>query len=142
MKILIISDAWHPQINGVVRTLQSTVENLERFGHEFRIVGTDPARWLSFPLPSYPEITLEFFAYRRLSQALSDFRPDLIHIATEGPLGWAARRLCLRHNLPFTTAYHTRFPEYLAARTPRFLGSSPVWRLLPRCGISTRHPAP
>ncbi len=81
------------------------------------------ARWSSFPLPSYPEIKLEFFAYRRLAQIMSDFHPDLIHIATEGPLGWAARRLCLRRNLPFTTAYHTRFPEYLAARTPRFFGS-------------------
>jgi glycosyltransferase involved in cell wall biosynthesis len=115
VKILIISDAWYPQINGVVRTLQSTVEELERFGHEIRIVGTDSGRWSSFPLPSYPEIKLEFFAYRRLARVMSDFHPDLIHIATEGPLGWAARRLCLRLNLPFTTAYHTRFPEYLAA---------------------------
>ena len=81
-----------------------------------------PLGWLSFPLPSYPEIKLEFFAYRRLARVMSDFQPDLIYIATEGPLGWAARRLCLRRELPFTTAYHTRFPEYLAARTPRFLG--------------------
>ena len=123
VKILIISDAWYPQINGVVRTLQSTVEELDRFGHEIRIVGTDSGRWSSFPLPSYPEIKLEFFAYRRLARVMSDFHPDLIHIATEGPLGWAARRLCLRLNLPFTTAYHTRFPEYLAARTPSFFGN-------------------
>ena len=87
VKILIISDAWHPQINGVVRTLQSTVENLERFGHEFRIVGTDPASWLSFPLPSYPEITLEFFAYRRLARAMSDFQSGFDSYRDRGAFG-------------------------------------------------------
>lgn len=123
VKILIISDAWHPQVNGVVRTLESTAKELARLGHETRIVGPDAARWLTFAAPSYPEIKLELFAYRRLGRVLLEFQPDFIHIATEGPLGWTARRLCLRRNLPFTTAYHTRFPEYLAARAPRILAS-------------------
>src|ERR1700676_3578069 len=92
-----------------------------RLGHETRIVGPDKTRLLTFAVPFYPEIKLEFFAYRRLAELLDRFQPDFIHIATEGPLGWAARRLCLRRTLPFTTAYHTRFPEYLAARAPRFL---------------------
>jgi glycosyltransferase involved in cell wall biosynthesis len=121
VKILIVSDAWQPQVNGVVRTLESTAKELARLGHETRIVGADAARRLTFAAPSYPEIKLEFFAYRRLWRAFLEFQPDCIHIATEGPLGWTARRLCLRQRKPFTTAYHTRFPEYLAARAPRFL---------------------
>jgi glycosyltransferase involved in cell wall biosynthesis len=122
VKILIISDAWYPQINGVVRTLERTAEELARLGHETRIVGPDQNSLWTFALHFYPEIKLEFFAYRRLEQVLREFQPDFVHIATEGPLGWAARRLCLYRTLPFTTAYHTRFPEYLAARAPRFLG--------------------
>ena len=122
MKILIISDAWLPQINGVVRTLETTARELAKLGHEARIVGPDENRRTTFAVPFYPEVKLEFFAHRRLERALREFRPDFIHIATEGPLGWAARRLCLHRTLPFTTAYHTRFPEYLAARAPRFLG--------------------
>jgi glycosyltransferase involved in cell wall biosynthesis len=107
----------------VVRTLESTATELARLGHETLVVGVDAARWLTFAVPSYPEVKLEFFAYRRLGRVLRAFQPDFIHIATEGPLGWTARRLCMYRNLPFTTAYHTRFPEYLAARAPRFLAS-------------------
>lgn len=125
MKILIVSDAWHPQINGVVRTLEMTIQELARLGHETRVIGPDGKRLLAFAAPSYPEIKLEFFAYGRLWRALREFRPDFIHIATEGSLGWTARRLCLIWNLPFTTAYHTRFPEYLAARSPRPLSAFP-----------------
>ena len=123
MKLLIISDAWHPQINGVVRTLEATANELSRLGHETRITGPDKTRRLTFALPFYPEIKLEFFAGRRLAKVFREYRPDFIHIATEGPLGWAARRLCLYRTLPFTTAYHTRFPEYLAVRAPRVLSS-------------------
>ena len=121
MKILIISDAWHPQVNGVVRTLESTAQELTRSGHQVRVVGPDAARLCTFALPSYPEIKLEFFAHRRLNRMLRDWNPDFVHIATEGPLGWTARRLCLYHGKPFTTSYHTRFPEYVAARLPRLL---------------------
>ena len=123
MKILIISDAWHPQINGVVRTLEMTVKELARLGHETRIVGPEEGKSFTFAMPFYPEIKLEFLAHRRLWRVLREFQPDFIHITTEGPLGWAARRVCLHRNLSFSTAYHTRFPEYLAARTPRVLAS-------------------
>ena len=77
----------------------------------------------TFAMPFYPEIKLEFLAHRRLWRILREFQPDFIHITTEGPLGWAARRVCLHRNLSFSTAYHTRFPEYLAARAPRVLAS-------------------
>lgn len=123
MKILIISDAWHPQINGVVRTLESTAAHLTLMGHDVKIIGPDKARFFTFPIPNYPEIKLEFFARRRLSKILRDFSPDVIHIATEGPLGWAARGLCLRQSRPFTTSYHTSFPTYIAQRLPRGLSS-------------------
>lgn len=119
-KILIISDAWHPQINGVVRTLEATTEELRKNGHDVRVVGPDASRWCTFAAPSYPSIKLEFFGRRRLHQIIQEFRPNFIHIATEGPLGWAGRNMCLYHRLPFTTSYHTRFPEYLAARVPKF----------------------
>ena len=121
MKILIVSDAWKPQVNGVVRTLEATQENLRQMGHEVRIEGPRGKSFFSFPLSHYPEIRLEFFAHRRLNLLMCDFAPDFIHIATEGPLGWAARRLCLRHGRPFTTSYHTNFPAYVAKRLPRFL---------------------
>ncbi|MDR3450720.1 MAG: glycosyltransferase family 1 protein [Alphaproteobacteria bacterium] len=120
MKILIISDAWGPQINGVVRTLQATAAELVSMGHEVRIAGPQEKPF-TFAAPSYPEIRLEFFARPRLRQMLRDWQPDFIHVATEGPLGWAMRGVCLRQRRPFTTSYHTRFPEYLAARAPRFL---------------------
>ena len=123
MKLLIISDTWHPQINGVVRTLEATAGELSRLGHETRIIGPDTTRRLTFALPFYPEIKLEFFAHRRLGKVFREYQPDFIHIATEGPLGWAARRLCLYRTIPFTTAYHTRFPEYLAVRAPPVLRS-------------------
>jgi glycosyltransferase involved in cell wall biosynthesis len=123
VKLLIISDAWHPQINGVVRTLEATAKELSRLGHETRIIGPDETRRLTFAFPFYPEIKLELFARRRLANVFREYQPDFIHIATEGPLGWAARRLCQDRTLPFTTAYHTRFPEYLAMRAPRILSS-------------------
>jgi glycosyltransferase involved in cell wall biosynthesis len=119
MKILIISDAWHPQVNGVVRTLESTTRELQKAGHEVRIVGPE-AGWRSFKAPTYPDIRLEFLARPRLRRVMDAFAPDFVHIATEGPLGWAGRNLCLHLRRPFTTSYHTRFPEYLAARMPKW----------------------
>ena len=124
-KILIISDAWLPQINGVVRTLEATAAVLRQQGHAVTVAGPETSRWSTIAAPSYPSIKLEFFARRRLARLVSGCQPDFIHIATEGPLGWAARNLCLRLGRPFTTSYHTRFPEYLAARVPRFL-SRPI----------------
>jgi len=121
-KILIVTDAWHPQINGVVRTLEATAHVLKQQGHEVCIVGPDSAHGFTLALPFYPSIQLTFFAGRYIRTLFDTFQPDFIHIATEGPLGWSTRRLCLQRGVAFTTSYHTRFPEYLAARLPAFLG--------------------
>ena len=116
MRILLVTDAWPPQVNGVVRTLQRVTAECAALGHEIEVIGPDQFR--TVPCPTYPEIRLALRPGRRLAERLDRFRPDGIHIATEGPLGVAARRLCLRRGLPFTTSYHTRFPEYVAARFP------------------------
>lgn len=116
MNILLVSDAWKPQVNGVVRTLETTREELQRAGHTVHVLS--PAGGRTLPCPGYPEIRLALrpaAITRRLFDAC-DF--DAIHIATEGPLGLAARRWCLRRGLAFTTSYHTRFPEYLRLRAP------------------------
>ncbi|MEZ5710128.1 MAG: glycosyltransferase family 1 protein [Blastomonas sp.] len=115
MKIALITDAWHPQINGVVRTLSAIVERLGQRGHQVMTISPDQFR--SLPCPSYPEIRLALATHRAVGERLADFAPDAIHIATEGPLGIAARRYCLDNGYPFTTAYHTQFPDYLARRT-------------------------
>lgn len=115
MRIAIVTDAWHPQINGVVRTLSRVKEMLEASGHDIRVVS--PAEFHSIPCPTYPEIPLALFPGRRMTRLLDDMAPEAIHIPTEGPLGMAARRYCLGRGLHFTTAFHTRFPEYLSART-------------------------
>ena len=114
VKILIVSDAWKPQVNGVVRTLVTVREELVAMGHTVEVVGPD--RFLTIPAPSEPDVRLAVFPGRRLRRIIDAFAPDAIHISTEGPLGLAARRLCLRRGWPFTTAFHTRFPEYLKAR--------------------------
>lgn len=115
MRIAIVTDAWHPQRNGVVRVLASLCDQLERLGHQLLVI--EPGQFRTVPCPSYPEIKLSLFVTAGLDQALHDFAPDAIHLATEGPLGWAARRWCLDRRLPFTTAYHTKFPHYVRART-------------------------
>lgn len=114
MRILIVSDAWQPQVNGVVRTLATVRDELTAMGHAVEVVGPD--RFRTVPCPTYPEIRLALLPGRRLRRLVEAFAPDAIHIATEGPLGMAARRYCIARRLPFTTAYHTRFPEYVAAR--------------------------
>ena len=114
MRIAIVSDAWRPQINGVVRTLETVARILRAEGHEVEVFGPD--RFRTLPCPTYPEIRLSLFPSSRLSHMLKLFAPDAIHLVTEGPLGWAARGFCCRNGIPFTTAYHTRFPEYVRAR--------------------------
>lgn len=114
MRILVVTDAWHPQVNGVVRTLGTLQNELGRMGHETVFITPDQFR--SFPCPTYPEIRLAVRPGPRMARTIEANQPCAIHIATEGPLGWAARRYCLKRRLPFTTAYHTKFPEYIRAR--------------------------
>jgi glycosyltransferase involved in cell wall biosynthesis len=114
MRIAVVTDAWHPQINGVVRTLSAMQDGLIAAGHEVAMLGPD--RFRTIPCPFYPAIRLAVGADGALRRCLAGFRPDAVHIATEGPLGLAARSYCLARGWPFTTAYHTRFPEYLSAR--------------------------
>lgn len=115
MRLLLVSDAWRPQVNGVVRTLESVVGELEAAGHEVRPITPDGFRTL--PCPTYPEIRLALLPRRRLAEIAGQFQPQALHVATEGPLGLAARALCQSRAWSFTTSFHTRFPEYVRART-------------------------
>jgi glycosyltransferase involved in cell wall biosynthesis len=113
--IAIVTDAWHPQTNGVVRTLSTTCEVLRGWGHAVTVIS--PEGYPSIPAPTYPEIRLALTAPGAVGRSLARIKPEAVHIATEGPLGYAARRYCLRRKVPFTTAYHTQFPDYIARRT-------------------------
>ena len=128
MRIALVSDAWAPQVNGVVRTLATTVRELARLGHEVEVV--NPAQFATVACPSYPEIRLALGAGRTVRARLDAFAPEAVHIATEGPLGWAARRWCGWREMPFTTSFHTRFPDYLAVRTG--LSAEMFWPVLRR----------
>jgi glycosyltransferase involved in cell wall biosynthesis len=114
MRIALVSDAWLPQVNGVVRTLTTVAREATALGHEIRPI--TPERFRTLPCPTYPEIRLALAPGRATARLIDAADPDAIHIATEGPLGMAARRHCLRRGLAFTTSFHTRFPEYVAAR--------------------------
>jgi len=114
-RIAIITDAWHPQQNGVVRVLDTLKDRVEVLGHEVEVFS--PNDFFCLPCPSYPEIPLAILPGRQLRRMLERYAPTVIHIATEGPLGSAARAWCLRTHRPFTTAYHTKFPEYVHQRT-------------------------
>ncbi len=127
LKILIVTDAWAPQVNGVVRTLEILGDDLRALGHCVHYL--TPEGRLTLPMPTYPEIRLSLFPRRAVVEEMKKFAPDAIHIATEGPLGLAARRLCLKHGLPFSTSFHTRFPEYIHSRFP-FVPESIVYRWL------------
>jgi glycosyltransferase involved in cell wall biosynthesis len=118
MKIALVSDAWLPQVNGVVTTLVELVRHLEALGHS--VLAIQPGQFRTRPCPGYAGIDLAIRPYHGVAERLAAFGPDAIHIATEGPLGWAARRCCLRGQLAFTTAFHTKFPEIAnaAARVP------------------------
>ena len=116
LRILLFTDAWSPQVNGVVRTWQTVVGALRTEGHLVRVV--HPGAFLTFPCPTYPDIRLAPFPGAHVRKVALEFEPDAVHIATEGPIGLAARRLCLQRGWPFTTSFHTRFPEYLRACLP------------------------
>lgn len=128
MRILIVTDAWFPQVNGVVRTLNALIAELAAKGHEVRTI--NPAGRRSRPMPFYPEISLTETSVAEIAAEISAAAPDAIHIATEGPLGWRARRACLSQGLRFTTGFHTRFAEYAAARLPLPGVLSLGWRVL------------
>jgi len=116
MRVLIVTDAWRPQVNGVVRSLEYMAEHGPSFGAEVTFL--TPERFRSVPMPTYPDIRLSLAGTERVGRIIAEAAPDHVHIATEGPLGWAARFACKRQRRGFTTSYHTRFPEYLAARLP------------------------
>ncbi len=126
MKITIVTDAWAPQVNGVVRTLNETITRLQAGDYDVQRIS--PEQFHTLPCPSYPEIRLALTLSGRVGRMIDAFTPDHIHIATEGPLGMAARRWCVRNGKAFTTAFHTKFADYAAARThvsPQFF-----WRFL------------
>lgn len=114
MRVLVATDAWRPQVNGVVRTYERLADQLAEFGVE--LVFLTPAEFSTVPCPTYPEIRLAIPGYHYVIERLGVIDPDAVHIATEGPIGWMARRYCMQRNIPFTTAFHTRFPEYLSGR--------------------------
>src|SRR5258708_8487115 len=116
MRIMIVTDAWFPQTNGVVSTLAQTAAWWGSFGYEVRML--TPKDFRSIACPTYPEVRLSLFPYRKVESDILAFNPQALHIATEGPLGLSARRFCLRWGLRFTTSYHTQFPQYLRARFP------------------------
>lgn len=114
MKVMIVTDAWSPQVNGVVRTLSTTRREMEAMGHRVEILS--PLEFKTLPCPTYPDIRLSMLPGKAVARRIHEFGPQALHIATEGPLGVAARRYAIKHKVPFTTAYHTRFPEYVRAR--------------------------
>lgn len=126
MRILIATDAWFPQVNGVVRSLDSVRRELVAMGHEVAVLSPDLYR--NWPCPTYPEIRLAFPRARTVGERIAAFGPDAVHIATEGPMCLSARRWCVRNGVPFTTAYHTQFPDYVERRTG--IPASAIWRYI------------
>lgn len=142
MRVLIVSDAWEPQVNGVVRTLQAMQRELGAMGHAVGFITPDLYR--SLPCPTYPEIRLAMAWPSRIGARIAAFAPDAIHLATEGPLCLAARRFCITHGLSFTTAYHTQFPDYVERRTG--IPASAIWRYIrwfhaPACKVLASTPS-
>ena len=125
MRIVIATDAWHPQINGVVRTYENVVENLQRSGQQVSLI--TPLDFFTVPCPSYPSIKLAILPGRVIKGHLGTFNPDAIHIATEGPIGIATRTWCLKNHVPFTSSFHTQFPEYIRMRVPVPVSLSYAW---------------
>ncbi|RYG08116.1 MAG: glycosyltransferase family 1 protein, partial [Burkholderiales bacterium] len=114
--VLIVTDAWHPQVNGVVRSTERVIEQMVDLGIDVKLI--TPLEYRTMPMPGYDEIRLSLVHKHTVHEKIRQIRPDAIHIATEGPLGLIARKYCVERKLPFSTAYHTQFPEYLKARLP------------------------
>ncbi|MCB2076187.1 MAG: glycosyltransferase family 1 protein, partial [Novosphingobium sp.] len=134
MRLAIATDAWFPQVNGVVRTLAATVSELDRRGHEAELI--TPQRFLTVPMPGYASIRLAMAPRFSLRRMLDDYEPEVVHIATEGPIGWAARGWCLSRGVPFTSAFHTRFPEYASVRTG--ISAERFWPIMRRFHAPSR----
>jgi glycosyltransferase involved in cell wall biosynthesis len=128
VKIVVATDAWHPQVNGVVRSLCMTVDHMRRAGHAVEVI--EPSRFRTLPCPTYPEIRLALGCGRAVTRWLDEIQPDRIHISTEGPIGWAVRSWCLKRGRHFTTAFHTRFPDYVSIRTG--IPAEWIWKMMRR----------
>ncbi|HEX8056903.1 MAG TPA: glycosyltransferase family 1 protein, partial [Novosphingobium sp.] len=128
------TDAWFPQVNGVVRTLSATVVELDRHGHEVELI--TPQRFLTVPMPGYSSIRLAMAPRFGVRRMLDAYQPEVVHISTEGPIGWSARGWCLARGVPFTTAFHTRFPEYAAVRTG--ISAERFWPIMQRFHAPSR----
>ena len=115
-KLLLITDAWHPQVNGVVTYYSNLIPRLEEKGISVTVV--HPGLFWSIPTPTYPDIRLSLFPRRKISRIFEEVQPTFVHIATEGPLGWSARSVCLRKQIPFTTMHSSNFDVYIAMRAP------------------------
>jgi glycosyltransferase involved in cell wall biosynthesis len=116
MKILVATDAWHPQVNGVVRTLNHVAREARALDADLEFLS--PEAFWTLPMPGYPEIRLALTGPGDIERRLDHTRADAVHVATEGPIGHAVRRVCMKRGMPFTTSFHTRFPDYLASRLP------------------------
>jgi hypothetical protein len=136
MRLAIATDAWFPQVNGVVRTLSATVCELDRLGHEVELI--TPQRFLTVPMPGYSSIRLAMAPRFGVRRMLDAYQPDVVHISTEGPIGWSARGWCLSRGVPFTTAFHTRFPRICRRSAPASVPSGSGRS----CSASTRPAAP
>ena len=134
-KILLVTDTWTPQVNGVVRVLHALVPLLEARGYEVTVI--EPGQFRTVPMPLYPEIRLALFTRRRIARILKTLRPDAVCLVTEGPLGWAARSACTRAGIPFTTWYHTHFQLYVDARLQGLL--RPVYAFIRRFHATAVH---
>lgn len=134
MRIAIASDAWLPQVNGVVRTLAATVAELDRAGHEVELI--TPDRFMTVPMPGYASIRLAIAPRFNLRRMLDAYQPKVVHISTEGPIGWSTRGWCLSRGVPFTTAFHTRFPDYAAVRTG--ISAERFWPIMRRFHAPSR----
>ncbi len=134
MRLALATDAWSPQVNGVVRTLSATVAELDRRGHEVELI--TPQRFLTVPLPGYASIRVAMAPRFGVRRMLDAYAPELVHISTEGPIGWSARGWCQSRGVPFTTAFHTRFPEYAAVRTG--ISAERFWPIMERFHAPSR----
>jgi glycosyltransferase involved in cell wall biosynthesis len=134
MKLALATDAWRPQVNGVVRSLSATLDELQRRGHEVETL--TPEHFLTVPMPGYASIRLAMAPRFGVRRMLDRTNPDIVHIATEGPIGWAARGWCLSRGVPFTSAFHTRFPEYAAVRTG--ISAERFWPIMRRFHAPSR----